>query len=211
MPGAAIPTSPCWTPSHRVDFEPQLIDAVMAETVARANITFGDETLESTQVRGVSADYEEFSGYAAERGRLPTPHGDRAGAAPVALLGWETADKLFKGRNPVGTTIQVNGVHFNGARRQREEGLDLRQSQDEFVMIPLGAFQRLFGSRRSLELTVKPIDPELVEAGDGRGARRACASSVTCGRATTDNFGIVHVRHADGPLEATSRRAPSRS
>ena len=92
-------------------FDPQLIDAVMAESYARANITFGDETLEGTQVRGVSADYEEFSGYAADAGRLPTRM-EIERARNVALLGWETADKLFKGRNPVGRTIQVNGVHF---------------------------------------------------------------------------------------------------
>jgi putative ABC transport system permease protein len=143
-------------------FDPELIDAVMAESYARANITYGDEMLEATQVRGVSADYEEFSGYAAEAGRLPTRMEiDRA--RNVALLGWETADKLFKGRNPVGRTIQVNGVHFIVLGISEKKGSVFGQSQDEFVMVPLGAFQRLFGSRRSLDLTVKPSRPELVE------------------------------------------------
>jgi len=143
-------------------FDPQLIDAVMAESYARANITFGDEMLEGTQVRGVSADYEEFSGYAAEAGRLPTRMEiDRA--RNVALLGWETADKLFKGHNPVGRTIQVNGAHFTVMGVSEKKGSVFGQSQDEFVMVPLGAFQRLFGSRRSLDITVKPARPEMVE------------------------------------------------
>ena len=143
-------------------FDPQLIDAVMAESYARANITFGDETLEGTQVRGVSADYEEFSGYAAEAGRLPTRM-EIERARNMALLGWETADKLFKGRNPVGRAIQVNGIHFTVLGVSEKKGSVFGQSQDEFVMVPLGAFQRLFGSRRSLDLTVKPSRPELVE------------------------------------------------
>jgi putative ABC transport system permease protein len=143
-------------------FDSQLIDAVMAESYARANITFGDETLEGTQVRGVSADYEEFSGYAAEAGRLPTRM-EIERARNMALLGWETADKLFKGRNPVGRAIQVNGVHFTVLGVSEKKGSVFGQSQDEFVMVPLGAFQRLFGSRRSLDLTVKPSRPELVE------------------------------------------------
>jgi putative ABC transport system permease protein len=143
-------------------FDQQLIDAVMAESYARANITFGDETLEGTQVRGVSADYEEFSGYAAEAGRLPTRM-EIERARNMALLGWETADKLFKGRNPVGRAIQVNGVHFTVLGVSEKKGSVFGQSQDEFVMVPLGAFQRLFGSRRSLDLTVKPSRPELVE------------------------------------------------
>jgi putative ABC transport system permease protein len=143
-------------------FDPQLIDAVMAESYARANVAFGDEMLEGTQVRGVTADYEEFSGYAAEAGRLPTRMEiDRA--RNVALLGWDTADKLFKGRNPVGRAVQVNGMHFTILGVSEKKGSVFGQSQDEFVLVPLGAFQRLFGSRRSLDITVKPIQPEMIE------------------------------------------------
>ena len=169
-------------------FDPQLIDAVMAESYARANITFGDETLEGTQVRGVSADYEEFSGYAAEAGRLPTRM-EIERARNVALLGWETADKLFKGRNPVGRTIQVNGVHFNVLGVSEKKGSVFGQSQDEFVMVPLGAFQRLFGSRRSLDLTVKPIRPELVQPAMDA-ARVALRVKRHLRPRETDNFGM---------------------
>jgi putative ABC transport system permease protein len=169
-------------------FDPQLIDSVMAESYARANITFGDETLEGTQVRGVSADYEEFSGYAAEAGRLPTRM-EIERARNVALLGWETADKLFKGRNPVARTIQVNGVHFNVLGVSEKKGSVFGQSQDEFVMVPLGAFQRLFGSRRSLDLTVKPIRPELVQPAMDA-ARVALRVKRHLRPRETDNFGM---------------------
>ena len=37
-------------------------------------------------------------------------------------------------------------------------------SQDEFAIIPLGAFQRLFGSRSSLQLRVRPQDSDRVDA-----------------------------------------------
>ncbi len=39
------------------------ISAVMAEMGSGANISFGETTLESTRIRGVSADYAEFSGF----------------------------------------------------------------------------------------------------------------------------------------------------
>ena len=169
-------------------FDSQLIDAVMAESYARANVTFGDEMLEATQVRGVSADYEEFSGYAADSGRLPTRMEiDRA--RNLAVLGWETADKLFKGRNPVGRTIQVNGVHFIVLGVSEKKGSVFGQSQDEFVMVPLGAFQRLFGSRRSLDLTVKPARPELVEPAMDA-ARVALRVKRHLRPHETDNFGM---------------------
>jgi putative ABC transport system permease protein len=169
-------------------FDPQLIGAVMAESYARANITYGDEMLEGTQVRGVSSDYEEFSGYTADSGRLPTRM-EIERARNVALLGWETADKLFKGRNPVGRTIQVNGVHFNVMGVSEKKGSVFGQSQDEFVMVPLGAFQRLFGSRRSLDITVKPIRPELVEPAMDA-ARVALRVKRHLRPHETDNFGM---------------------
>ncbi len=144
------------------NFDPTLIDSVMAEAGAGANITYGTETLESTRVRGVTASYEDFSGYTAEEGRLPSRLEMERGR-PVALIGWDTADKLFKGRNPVDRVIQVNHVHFTVVGVSERKGSIFGNSQDEFVLVPLAQFQHLFGSRRSLEITVKPAKPELVE------------------------------------------------
>src|SRR5512137_916414 len=49
---------------------------------------------ESISINCVSRDYAEFGGYKVERGRLVTPMEiDRK--RPVAIIGWEVADKLF--------------------------------------------------------------------------------------------------------------------
>jgi putative ABC transport system permease protein len=169
-------------------FDPQLIDSVMAESGAGANVTWGTETLESTRVRGVSADYEDFSGYTAEQGRLPSRTEVEAGRN-VALIGWDTADKLFKGRNPVDKVIQVNGTHFTVLGVSEKKGSVFGMSQDEFVVIPLAAFQRLFGSRRSLEITVKPVNPDdLVPAMDA--ARVAMRVRRHLRPREADNFGL---------------------
>jgi putative ABC transport system permease protein len=142
------------------EFSP-IINAVMAESGSRANITYRDVLLENTRVRGVSASYDEFGTYVAELGRLPSRMEVQRGR-PVTLLGWDTADKLFKGRNPIDQVVQINGVHFRVIGVSEKKGSVFGNSQDEFALIPLGAFQRLFGSRRSLELTVKPSSPELL-------------------------------------------------
>ena len=165
------------------------ISAVMAEAGSGANITYLETTLENTRVRGVSTEYEEFSGYAAERGRLPSRlEVDRG--QPIALLGWDTADKLFKGRNPVDATIQINGTHFRVVGVSEKKGSVFGNSQDEFVLVPLRAFQRLFGSRRSLELTVKSADPDDMQVAmdDARVALRVTRHLRP---RQEDNFGFV--------------------
>jgi putative ABC transport system permease protein len=63
-------------------------------------------------------------------------------------------------------------------------------SQDEFAMIPLGAFYRLFGSRRTLELTVKSVDPGDVTAAMDE-ARVALRVKRHLRPKEDDDFGIV--------------------
>ena len=165
------------------------ITAVMAETGGPANLTFGNNTIENTRVRGVSSDYAEFSGYTPALGRIPTRQ-EVQRARQVALLGWNTAENLFKGRNPVDQMIRVQQMHFRVVGVAEKKGSVFGESQDEFVVIPLGAFQKIFGSRRSLELTVKPADPSLLNAAMDD-ARIALRVKRHLRPRDDDNFGML--------------------
>ncbi len=165
------------------------IDAVMAQANAGANATFRNETIENVQVRGVSAEYDQFGGYEAERGRTLSRI-EIQRSRPLAFLGLETAEKLFKGRNPVDQTIMLNGAHFRVVGVNEKKGSLFGNSQDDFVMIPLGAFQKMFGSRRSFEITVKPLDPSFVPQAMEE-ARIALRTSRRLRPRDKDNFGIV--------------------
>jgi putative ABC transport system permease protein len=164
------------------------IDAVMAEAGAGATVTFQDMTLENTRVRGVSAEYEEFSGYVAELGRAPSRL-EVSRNRPVTLLGWTTAERLFKGRDPIDRIVMINGVHFRVIGVNEKKGSVFGNSQDEFAVIPLGSFQKLFGARRSLDLTIKPSDPsQLTTAMDD--ARVALRMKRHLRPNQPDNFGM---------------------
>jgi putative ABC transport system permease protein len=169
------------------DFSP-LFSAIMAEAGAGTNVSYRDVTVENVRVRGVSSEYQDFSGYTTALGRLPSPMEVQRNR-PVALLGWETAQKLFGARNPVDRTVQVSGMHFRVVGVNEKKGSLFGQSQDEFVVIPLGKFQQLFGSRRSLEITVKPSNPELLgQAMDE--ARVAMRVQRRLRPREEDNFGL---------------------
>jgi putative ABC transport system permease protein len=165
------------------------VDAIMAEMTASANVVFGETTLESTQVRGVSADYTEFSGFTPAIGRIPSRL-EVERNRPVAFLGWETAENLFRGRNPIDQTIRVRGRHFRVVGVAEQKGSVFGNSQDEFVVIPLGAFQRLFGARWSLSLSVKPTDPAVMTAAM-EDARVALRIRRQLGPKEDDNFGLL--------------------
>ena len=139
-----------------------VVRSVMGESSSSAQVSFREHLLESVTVRGVSAEYVNFSSYNAERGRLISAVEVQSNRN-VVLLGWGTADRLFGDRNPLDQIIKVSGVHYRVIGVNEKKGAVFGQSQDEFAVIPLGSFQKIFGSRRSIQLNVKPLDPSLVE------------------------------------------------
>jgi putative ABC transport system permease protein len=105
------------------------------------------------------------------------------------LIGWETSNKLFKDRNPVDQTILIGGTHFRVVGVNEKKGSLFGQSQDDFAVMSLGKFQQLFGTRRSLELTVKPTDPSAIEEAMDE-ARVAMRIQRRLRAKDADNFGL---------------------
>jgi putative ABC transport system permease protein len=139
------------------------IGAVAARSSAAATMSYRTESVDGAQVEGVSADYIYFATYNVERGRLISPI-EISTNRPVTVIGWDVADKLFASIDPIDKTIAMNGVHFRVVGVHKKKGSSFGSSQDNFAIVSLGNFQKMFGSRRSLELLVKPRTPELIKA-----------------------------------------------
>jgi len=138
-----------------------VVDAVMAQAQRRGEVSYREKSLESVMIQGVTEDYLWFATFDAERGRLVTGS-EISRNRPVALLGWGTADRLFGDANPLEKTIKIGGAHFRVVGVSEKKGSIFGQSQDEFVVIPYGAYLKLFGARQSLSLMVRPKDPALL-------------------------------------------------
>jgi putative ABC transport system permease protein len=78
--------------------------------------------------------------------------------APVAVIGWEVYTSLIKPRNPLGKTIKIGPRHFKIIGVAESKGSILGQSQDRFVIVPIGAYQKVFGSEESIVIRVKTAD-----------------------------------------------------
>ena len=139
-----------------------LVRSVMAESTRAGQVSFREKLLESVSIRGVSDEYVNFSSYNSERGRLLSPS-EVERNRNVVLLGWGTADRLFGQGNALEKIIKIEGVHFRVIGVNEKKGSVFGQSQDEFAVIPLGAFQKIFGARANIQLNVKPISPDVVE------------------------------------------------
>jgi len=137
------------------------INAVAAQANSSARVAYGEESLDSVQIQGVSRDYVFFSTFNVERGRLINPSEiDRS--RPLTVLGWQTAERLFGPADPIDKVITIKGEHFRVVGVSEKKGSVFGQSQDEFAIVPLGEFQKMFGARFGMQLLVKPKSPELV-------------------------------------------------
>jgi putative ABC transport system permease protein len=139
------------------------VGAVAAQSQSRATMAYGTQSVDGAQVQGVSRDYVYFGTFNAEQGRLISP-AEIDASRPVTVLGWEVADKLFGPADPIDKTITIAGLHFRVVGVSEKKGSFFGNSQDNFAVIPLGVFRKMFGSRMfGMQLLVKPKSPELVK------------------------------------------------
>jgi len=139
-----------------------LVSAVMTQAQRRGAVAYKDITLDSVTIQGVTRDYVNFSTFNSERGRMMSPT-EVERNRPVALLGWQTADRLFGQGDPLDKVIRIEGIHFRVVGVSERRGSFLGSSQDEFAVIPLGRYEKLYGARQNLSLLVKPHDPSLID------------------------------------------------
>jgi putative ABC transport system permease protein len=165
------------------------IQSVMAQANGSAPIAYGTAEIEMVSIRGVSGDYMDFSTFDAERGRMISPI-EIERSRPVVILGWDVANRLFNDLDPIDKIIRIQGVHFRVVGVSEKKGAIFGNSLDSFVVMPLGAFRKLFGARQSLQVIVRPRDTSLVGIAKDD-ARVALRVKRRLEPDEPDNFGIV--------------------
>jgi putative ABC transport system permease protein len=165
------------------------IASVMAQAQTSSPVTYRSEEIAPVQVQGVSDEYLDFATFDAERGRMITPT-EINRKRLVTLIGWGIADKLFGPEDPLDKKVKIAGVPFTVVGVSKKKGAAFGQSLDDFVVIPLGAYQRLYGARQSLSLMIKPRDASLASLAQDE---TRVALRVDRGLKPTepDNFGIL--------------------
>ncbi len=140
------------------------ITSVMAQAQNSATLSYRAQEIENVSIQGVTSEYADFGTFNAnERGRMMSAtEVDRSQL--VTVIGFDIADKLFGDVNPLDKVVKIAGIPFRVVGVSEKKGSVFGNSQDNFAVIPLGAFQKLFGARQSLTLSVKPKTPDMIDA-----------------------------------------------
>ncbi len=127
-------------------------------------IKYGNEKTNPTvYVAGVNYDYFVALDLKLAEGRNFSKSDDEYDK-PVAVLGADIADKLFKNVYPIGERIKVDLYNFEVIGVFAKRGTIMGQTQDNFICIPLSVFEKHFGSERSAQFILMSENKEQIEA-----------------------------------------------
>ncbi len=123
-----------------------------------ADLDWGNRSLTNVLVFGVSAPFQDVQDYRIAQGR-PLTDLDVRQRRRVVVVGNDIAEQLFDGVDPIGRPIRLRGERFEVVGVVAPKGRVLGQSFDAFVLVPLGAFETVYGRRLTTAISVKMGDP----------------------------------------------------
>jgi putative ABC transport system permease protein len=117
----------------------------------------GTEISEGVGLQGTSPNMGVITNLEAEDGRfLSEIENDRH--MNVAFIGHDLKDKFFPGSSAIGQTITAEGVAFEIVGVSKAKGSIFGQSQDNFLIIPINTYFKIWGARNGMGFAATALD-----------------------------------------------------
>lgn len=127
---------------------------VGASTKASRTVKFGNQYLKDVEIRGITyLDHMIGTVEELERGRH-IQREDENRSRYVSIIGADVVDKLFPHLDPLGKWIKIGPYNFLVIGIGQKKGKILGMSQDNYVRIPITTFQKIYGTRQSININI---------------------------------------------------------
>ncbi|HYV04304.1 MAG TPA: ABC transporter permease [Blastocatellia bacterium] len=140
-------------------------EAVGVETHKEARAKHGRQSVEGVDMAGMTPNILDIEPFEVEVGRT-IQDWEEEHSRFVTFVGWEIADRLFPGADPLGQTIQIDDHQYTIVGVAEKKGTVLGFSRDNFAKVPLSTFHKIYGSRRSVNISVKAREGQMQQAED---------------------------------------------
>ncbi len=127
---------------------------VGASSGTSGKISVGRQNSTGSQIRGYTAMMPDMSNLNITEGRSFT-QSEEDHATHVAIIGTDVEENLLQDADPIGKEIRVDGVPYTVIGLGEKQGKTLGQSQDDYVAIPLTAYQKTYGTSKTIDIAVK--------------------------------------------------------
>jgi putative ABC transport system permease protein len=140
-------------------------ELVGVETHKEVNVRYGRQSLEDIGMSGITPNILDIEGYGVDAGR-PLQDWDEEHSRFVAFIGADVAEKVFLGVDPLGKTLQIDDHSYTVAGVAEKKGSVFGFSRDNFAKIPLSTFQKIYGSRRTVNISIRGREGQMQQAED---------------------------------------------
>jgi putative ABC transport system permease protein len=117
-------------------------------------VRVGSQSLEDSNIRGVTANMGEIDPVVPANGRYIT-EGDDESRALVTMIGNDLATKLFPNLDPIGHEVLIDGRPFQVVGIAKPIGTVLGQSQDNFAYIPIQTYFKIYGAYDGIWINIQ--------------------------------------------------------
>jgi putative ABC transport system permease protein len=132
----------------------RLCVGIGAQQATTSKVVRGTESTTDTSIRGYTAQMPALQNLNIEQGRDFTET-DEEHASHVAIIGTDIQDHLFAGVNPIGQELRVDGTPYTVIGVSEKQGSTFGASQDNWVAVPLTAYQKSYGTAKTLTVYIK--------------------------------------------------------
>jgi len=144
----------------------KLANATAGEQNTVADVRYGNQLSEDVQIMGATPAFADIREIEVMNGRLFT-QSDEDHRSGVCIIGADVANKLFPGVDPVGREIRAGQGQYQIIGVAKPKGTVFGQSQDNFVMIPLGTYRKEWlAPLDSVTIFVQARGPEWMPAAE---------------------------------------------
>ncbi len=133
-----------------------------------SDVTWRNRTVGNVLIFGVTPPYQTVQDYAFLAGD-PLADPDVRERRAVVVLGYDIADKLFdQAERAVGHKVRVAGREMLVKGVIAQKGRVLGQSFDGFLLMPITAFEAMYGRRKTTVVSVKMPDADQIDGAMAR-------------------------------------------
>ncbi|HXR98500.1 MAG TPA: ABC transporter permease [Terriglobales bacterium] len=118
------------------------------------NLKAGNHNMTDVRVEGDTANAIALAVYDVAAGRFLSPS-DVSRGNNVAFIGPDVANQLFPSLDPIGQTLNIDGHDYQVIGEATVQGNVFGQSQDSFVIIPIGVYRDIYGTKDSVDVDVQ--------------------------------------------------------
>ena len=122
----------------------------------------GKEQRENVQIQGITPNMGVISDTQPAEGRFIAELDDER-RAMVAVIGNDLREQFFRNTNPIGKSVTVEGRPFEVVGVAKTKGSVFGNSKDNFVMIPVETFFKIYGSRGGIEFDAMALDHSVLQ------------------------------------------------